>query len=248
MTSSTPVALVTGGTTGIGLAAALELHKRGYAVVVTGRNPETLAAAKQTLPEDVVVFRADASSLADADAVADELRQRFGRLDLAFLNAGIAAIAPLHVLDEETYDRHFDINVKGQVFMLQKVLPLLGQGSSVILTSSSITDKVQPGMAVYAATKGAQISLVRSLAVELAPMGVRVNAVSPGPIETAAHGKLNLPAEEAEKFKDTVSAQVPLGRFGESEEIGRVVAYLASPEASYITGANIVIDGGMSVN
>jgi NAD(P)-dependent dehydrogenase (short-subunit alcohol dehydrogenase family) len=245
--SSAPVALVTGGTTGIGLATAQVLHKRGYALLVTGRNPDTLAAAKLALPDDVVVFRADASSIADADAVAAELRQRFGRLDLAFLNAGVTRLVPLEALDEETYDWHFDTNLKGQVFTLQKVLPLLGQGSSVVLTSSTASGQAQPGMAVYAATKGAQLSLMRTLAVELAPRGIRVNAVSPGPTETPMVTKLDLPADVLSGFKETFTARVPVGRFGTAGEIANAVAFLASAEASYITGANLVIDGGLAI-
>ena len=249
MTTSTsaPVALVTGGTTGIGLATAQVLHKRGYAVMVTGRNPDSLAAAQRVLPDDVVVFRADARSVADAGAVAAELSRRFGKLDLAFLNAGVTSLVPLEALDEETYDWHFDTNLKGQVFLLQKVLPLLGPGSSVVLTSSTASGQAQPGMAVYAATKGAQLSLMRTLAVELAPRGIRVNAVSPGPIETPMVTKLDLPADMLSDFKETFTARVPVGRFGTAGEIANAVAFLASAEASYITGANLVIDGGLAI-
>ena len=245
--SSAPVALVTGGTTGIGLATAQALHKRGYAVLVTGRNPETLAAATRLLPDDVAVFRADASSIADAEAVAAELRQRFGKLDLAFLNAGVTRLMPLEALDEETFDWHVGINLKGQVFTLQKVLPLLGQGSSVVLTSSTASGQAAPGMAVYAATKGAQLSLMRTLAVELAPRGIRVNAVSPGPIETPMVGKLDRSGDQLSGFKEAFTARVPAGRFGTAEEIANAVAFLASAEASYITGANLVIDGGLAI-
>jgi NAD(P)-dependent dehydrogenase (short-subunit alcohol dehydrogenase family) len=249
MTTSTsaPVALVTGGTTGIGLATAQVLHKRGYAVMVTGRNPDSLAAAQRVLPDDVVVFRADARSVADADAVAAELSRRFGKLDLAFLNAGVTSLVPLEALDEETYDWHFDTNLKGQVFLLQKVLPLLGRGSSVVLTSSTGSDRGNPGMAVYAATKGAQLSLMRTLAVELAPRGIRVNAVSPGPIETPMMTKLGMPADMLDDFKVSFAARIPTGRFGTPEEIGNAVAFLGSAEASYITGANLVVDGGRSI-
>lgn len=249
MTTSTsaPVALVTGGTTGIGLATAQVLHKRGYAVMVTGRNADTLAAAQRVLPDDVVVFRADARSVADADAVAAELSRRFGKLDLAFLNAGVTSLVPLEALDEETYDWHFDTNLKGQVFLLQKVLPLLGRGSSVVLTSSTGSDRGNPGMAVYAATKGAQLSLMRTLAVELAPRGIRVNAVSPGPIETPMMTKLGMPADKLDDFKVSFAARIPTGRFGTPEEIGNAVAFLGSAEASYITGANLVADGGRSI-
>lgn len=245
--TSAPVALVTGGTTGIGLATAQVLHKRGYAVMVTGRNPDSLAAAQRVLPDDVVVFRADARSVSDADAVAAELSRRFGKLDLAFLNAGVTRLVPLEVLDEETYDWHFDTNLKGQVFLLQKVLPLLGRGSSVVLTSSTGSDRGNPGMAVYAATKGAQLSLMRTLAVELAPRGIRVNAVSPGPIETPMLTKLDMPADMLDDFKVSFAARIPTGRFGTPEEIGNAVAFLGSAEASFITGANLVVDGGRSI-
>jgi NAD(P)-dependent dehydrogenase (short-subunit alcohol dehydrogenase family) len=249
MTTSTsaPVALVTGGTTGIGLATAQVLHKRGYAVMVTGRNPDSLAAAQRVLPDDVVVFRADARSVADADAVAAELSRRFGKLDLAFLNAGVTSLVPLEALDEETYDWHFDTNLKGQVFLLQKVLPLLGRGSSVVLTSSTGSDRGNPGMAVYAATKGAQLSLMRTLAVELASRGIRVNAVSPGPIETPMMTKLGMPADKLDDFKVSFAARIPTGRFGTPEEIANAVAFLGSAEASFITGANLVADGGRSI-
>ena len=245
--TSAPVALVTGGTTGIGLATAQVLHKRGYAVMVTGRNADSLAAAQRVLPDDVVVFRADARSVADADAVAAELSRRFGKLDLAFLNAGVTRLVPLEALDEETYDWHFDTNLKGQVFLLQKVLPLLGRGSSVVLTSSTGSDRGNPGMAVYAATKGAQLSLMRTLAVELAPRGIRVNAVSPGPIETPMMTKLGMPADKLDDFKVSFAARIPTGRFGTPEEIGNAVAFLGSAEASFITGANLVVDGGRSI-
>lgn len=223
------------------------LHKRGYAVMVTGRNPDSLAAAQRVLPDDVVVFRADARSVAAADAVAAELSRRFGKLDLAFLNAGVTSLVPLEALDEETYDWHFDTNLKGQVFLLQKVLPLLGRGSSVVLTSSTGSDRGNPGMAVYAATKGAQLSLMRTLAVELAPRGIRVNAVSPGPIETPMMTKLGMPADKLDDFKVSFAARIPTGRFGTPEEIANAVAFLGSAEASFITGANLVADGGRSI-
>jgi NAD(P)-dependent dehydrogenase (short-subunit alcohol dehydrogenase family) len=243
-----PTALITGGTTGIGLATAHVLHKRGYAVLVTGHNPDTLAAARRDLPDDVVVLRADARSIADAEAVATEVRTRFGRLDLAFLNAGGVRLAPLDTLDEETFDWHIETNIKGQVFQLQKVLPLLGKGSSVVLTSSvSAGQRGRPGMAVYGLTKAAQQGLMKNLAVELGPRGIRVNSVSPGMIETPALTKLGLPAEALDGLREQLSAQAPVGRTGTGEEIGNMVAFLASPEASFITGENIIVDGGLTV-
>jgi NAD(P)-dependent dehydrogenase (short-subunit alcohol dehydrogenase family) len=248
MTSETrPVALITGGTSGIGLATAHTLRKRGYAVVVTGRNPRTIAEAERGLPTDVSVLRADAASLADADRVVAELELRHGKVDLVLLNAAIEQLAPLADLDEATFDETFAINVKGQVFLVQKLLPLLNPGSSVIFTSSVAAGKGMPNLSVYSATKGAQLALARALAVELAPRGIRVNAVSPGPIDTPALHKLGLAADELATFKKTITAQVPLGRFGTAEEIADTVAFLASPQAAYITGANAAVGGGFGV-
>jgi NAD(P)-dependent dehydrogenase (short-subunit alcohol dehydrogenase family) len=245
-TSPPPAALVTGGTTGIGHATARVLHADGYGVLVTGRNPETLAAARHSLPEEVAVLRADLRSVGDAKRVADEVEQRFGKLDLAFLNAGFSRPTPLETLDEAVYDELFDVNVKGQLFTLKAVLPLLGPGSSVVFNSSTAAQRGVPGELVYSAAKGAVNSLVRSLAVELAPRGIRVNAVSPGPVDTPALGKLGVPADQLEAVRKQIVGLLPMGRFGSDEEIARTVAFLASPAASFITGANIDVDGGMT--
>jgi NAD(P)-dependent dehydrogenase (short-subunit alcohol dehydrogenase family) len=247
--SSRPVALITGGTSGIGLATARVLHAEGYAVLVTGQNSETLAAAQSALPEDVVVFRADSRSIADAERVAGELKKRFGKVDLVFLNAGISRMIPVEGVDEAIYDDHFNINVKGQFFTLQKVLPLLAEGSSVIFNSSlSGERKSVANYSVYSATKGALLAMIPPLAIELGGRGIRVNAVSPGPIATPAFDKLGLPPEALKGFRETISARVPLGRIGADEEVASVVAFLASPAASYITGVSIVIDGGMGLH
>jgi NAD(P)-dependent dehydrogenase (short-subunit alcohol dehydrogenase family) len=213
-------------------------------VLVTGCNPDTLAAARKELPDDVGVLRADSSSLADAHAVADELRRRFGRVDLVFLNAAQIRLGSVDAVDENTFDRQFDVNVKGQFFTLQKVLPLLERGGSVVFNSSVLADKGMPGASVYSATKGAVQSLVRALAVELAPRGIRINAVSPGPIDTPAHDKTGLPADQVDGMKVQLAREVPLGRFGTDDEIARMVVFLASPAASYVTGANLTVDGG----
>jgi NAD(P)-dependent dehydrogenase (short-subunit alcohol dehydrogenase family) len=244
-TSPPPAALVTGGTSGIGHATARVLHADGYGVLVTGRNPETLAAARRSLPDEVAVLRADLRSIADAKRVADEIEQRFGKLDLAFLNAGFSRMTPLETLDEAVYDELFDVNVKGQLFTLKAVLPLLGPGSSVVFNSSTAARRGVPGQLAYSATKGAVNALVRSLAVELAPRGIRVNAVSPGPVETPAQGKLGVPADQLEAVRKQIVGLLPMGRFGSDEEIARTVAFLASPAAGFITGANVDVDGGM---
>jgi NAD(P)-dependent dehydrogenase (short-subunit alcohol dehydrogenase family) len=245
---SRPAAFITGGTTGIGLATARILHEAGYAVAVTGQDADRLAAARRALPDDVVVLRADARSLADADRVAAELRDRFGRIDAAFLNAGIGRFVALADLDEAIYDEHFDVNVKGQVFMLQKLLPLLGPGSSVIFNAALGANLGVPNWSVYSATKGALLSLVRALSVELAPRGIRVNAVNPGPIRTPAWSKLGLSSEALAAAEQAVPGRVPLGRFGSDEEVARVVGFLASSAASFVTGAELAVDGGMGIS
>jgi NAD(P)-dependent dehydrogenase (short-subunit alcohol dehydrogenase family) len=241
-----PVGLITGGTTGIGLAAARVLHEKGFAVLVTGANPETLAAAERSLPREVFVLRADARSLGDAARVADALKQRFGRVDFAYLNAGVSRMLPLEAIDEAFFDEHFDVNVKGQLFTLQQILPLLTNGGSVLFTTAVGAERGLPNYSVASATRGATAALVPALAAELAPRGIRVNAIRPGPIDTPAMSKLGLPAEVIAGFREMLPQRVPLGRMGTPEEVADVVAFLASSAARYITGTTIDVDGGMS--
>lgn len=242
------VALITGGTTGIGFATAKLLHEQGYAVVTTGQNPERLTAAKAKLPDDVIVLRADSGSLADADRVAHEVRQRHAQLDFAFFNAGTGPMLPLEAIDEAYYDHVFATNVKGPLFLLQKLLPLFAPDSSVVFNSALGVHLGLPSYSVLTASKGALLGLVTALSTELAPRGIRVNAIVPGPIETPAWGKLGLPPEALGGMKEAITARVPLGRAGTAEEAAAVVAFLASPAASFLTGTSIHIDGGLGTS
>jgi NAD(P)-dependent dehydrogenase (short-subunit alcohol dehydrogenase family) len=246
MASSQPVALVTGGTTGIGLATAQEFYKRDYGVLVTGNNPQTIAAARELLPPDVVVLQADSSNVQSAADIAAELQTRFGRVDAIVLNAGSGRMLPIEAVDEVAFDEHFAVNVKGHFFTLQKTLPLVQSGGSVIFTASVGSHVGSPNFSVYTATKGALRAMVRSLATELAPRGIRVNSVSPGPVDNAAFVKLGLPPEELAQFKAMLPHRVPLGRFGVEDEIARAIAFLASPDSSYITGEDLRVDGGLA--
>ncbi|MEE4597867.1 SDR family oxidoreductase [Streptomyces sp. DSM 41524] len=233
---SAPAALITGGTSGIGKATAALLHSCGYRVMVTGLGNVATAG----LPEDVVVVRADARSLPDIDHAMDRARTRFGSLDLLFLNAGVSRPGPIESTDEDAFDALFDINVKGNFFTLQKALPLLNEGASVVFTVGAGEGI---GSAMTAA-KGALLPLMRSLALELAPRRIRVNAVSPGMIDTPAYGKLGVSRE----MIDSWARDVPLGRVGAPADIAEAVAFLASDAAGYITGDNLTVSGGIGVH
>jgi NAD(P)-dependent dehydrogenase (short-subunit alcohol dehydrogenase family) len=240
-------ALVTGGTTGIGRATAELLHQQGARVTVTGINPRTLESARRELPEDIAVLRSDARSLSDASELATQVARRYDKLDVLFLNAGVAQLAPFEAVDEAFYAEHMDVNVKGVVFTLQKVLPLLATGASVIVNTSLADQRGVPGLSIYAASKGAVAALVRTLAVELAGRGIRVNSVSPATILTPIQQKFGLPPELAQASAEKYTARIPLGRFGAAEEVARTVLFLASPAASYITGVELQVDGGLAV-
>jgi NAD(P)-dependent dehydrogenase (short-subunit alcohol dehydrogenase family) len=245
--SSRPVALITGGTTGIGFATARLLHEHGYAVVTTGNNPERIAAAKAALPKGVVVLRADLRAMMDTQAVAEEIESRFGRLDALFLNAGVGPMQPIEAVSEAAYDDNFAVNVKGQFFTLQKVLPLMHEGGALVLMSALGIHLGVANYSVATATRGAMMALVAPLAVELAPRRIRVNAILPGAIETPAFAKLGLSPEQIGALDQWIRPRLLVGRPGTSQDVAQVVAFLVSPAAAYINGACIPVDGGMAV-
>lgn len=242
------IALITGGTTGIGLATALQFHAEGAKVIVTGQNPATLEAARQQLPDDVLVLRADARSPADSERVAGEIERRFGGLDIAFLNAGIARFDALENVDEAFYDDTFDINVKGVFFAVQKLSKILRPGASVLVTTSVVGHRGSAGGAVYAASKGAVAAMVRALAVELAPRGIRINSISPGPIDTPIFGKTGMSKEAITEFTAGLEQKVPLGRLGLAGEVAKVATFLASSGSSFMTGSEVAVDGGVGIS
>ncbi|MEU1245699.1 SDR family oxidoreductase [Micromonospora arida] len=235
-----PAALITGGTTGIGRATAELLHARGYRVAVTGQNPESLARARRELPDDVLVVPADSRVMADTDALMTTVSDRLGSLDLLFLNAGIFRPAPVADVTEASFDEQADVNFKGQYFTLQKALPLMNDGGSIVLTVGVGARRGSPGATVGAATRGALLAMLPSLALELAPRRIRVNAVSPGATETPLFDKLAVP----QSSRDAMRARIPFERFGSSQEVAEVVAFLASAAAGYVTGQDIVVAGG----
>lgn len=239
------IALVTGGSTGIGLAAAKELAAQGARVFITGRRPAELEQAVSEIGTAARAIRADASSLPDLDRVFSEIARTAGKLDILFANAGGGDMLPLGAITEEHFDRIFGTNVRGVLFTVQKALPLLTRGASVILTSSTTSIQGTAGFSVYSASKAAVRNLARSWALDVKDRGIRVNAVSPGPVRTPGLGGL-VTDEARQGFYDFLATQVPLGRLGEPAEIGKAVAFLASDAASFINGIELFVDGGMA--
>lgn len=238
--------LITGGTTGIGFETAKLLKSEGARLIVTGVNAERIAAASRELGSDVLVLAADLRKPGELDAVIDTVRTRFTQLDILFANAGVGTAAPLEAVTEEQIDNQFSINFKGIFFAVQKAVPLLSKRGSIVLTTSFLNQVGAPGLSILSASKAAVRSLVRSLGAELAPRGIRVNAVSPGPISTSFHSKLGLTDSQLSEAAAGIEAQVPLRRFGEAAEVAKAVLFLASDDSSYMTGGEIVVDGGLT--
>jgi NAD(P)-dependent dehydrogenase (short-subunit alcohol dehydrogenase family) len=239
------VAVVTGGNSGIGLATAKEFRREGAQVVITGRDARTLEAAAREIGGEVLALRSDSASLADIDELFAAVREKFGRVDVLFVNAGVGKFAPLEETDEALFDQIMDINFKGAYFTIKKALPLLHDGASIILNTSVVAHVGFPHSSVYSASKAALLSLVRTLSADLVGRGIRVNAVSPGPVETPIFGKMGLAPESIQETTKSFSEQVPLKRMGRPEEIAKAVLFLASSDSSFLLGTEIVADGGI---
>lgn len=238
-------ALVTGGSTGIGLAAAVRLAAEGAHVFITGRRKEELDAAVETIGSATAVT-GDIADLADLDRLYEAVRDRGQGLDVLFANASVAAFASLEQITEEHFDTLFGINVRGTLFTVQKALPLLNDGASVILNGSTTVDAGDEAFGVYAASKAATRSFARTWANELKGRGIRVNAVTPGPTDTPGLSGLAPDPEQAAGLRQALAAQVPLGRLGRPEEVAAAVAFLASNQSSFITGTSLYVDGGLN--
>jgi NAD(P)-dependent dehydrogenase (short-subunit alcohol dehydrogenase family) len=240
------IALVTGGNSGIGLATAKRFVDEGAFVYITGRRDAELAAAVKEIGRSVSGIKGDVSSLGDLDRLFERIKSEKGRLDIVFANAGIAKYAPFGSITEEFYDSIFDINVKGLLFTVQKALPLMPDGSSIILNASIVGSKGLPANSVYAATKAVVRSFARTWTTDLKDRRIRVNAVSPGFIDTPGLRDLLASAPGGEQRKAAVSGAVPLGRSGTPDEIAKAVVFLASDDSSYVAGVELFVDGGFA--
>jgi NAD(P)-dependent dehydrogenase (short-subunit alcohol dehydrogenase family) len=240
--------LITGGTSGIGLATAKQFLEEGARVVITGVNPDSLAKAKAELGSEVLVLAADSASVQAQQQLAAAIKSHYGQLDVAFLNAGVAYWRPIEAWDEAGFDQSFAINVKGPYFLTQALLPVFANPASVILNTSVAAHSGAAQSSVYAATKAALLNMSKTLSGELLARGVRVNAVSPGPVQTPLYDKLGIPDAYREQVNKDIIAGIPSGRFGKPEEVAKAVVYLASDESAWTVGTEIIVDGGAMLN
>src|SRR6202167_356733 len=239
------VALVTGGNSGIGLATAKRFVAEGAYVFITGRRTAELEAAEKEIGSNVTGIEGDVAKLADLDRLFAQIKREKGKLDIVFANAGVAELAPLGEITEENFDRIFGINVKGLLFTVQKALPLIPDGGSIILNASIVASKGNAASSVYSATKAVLRSFARTWTTDLKERKIRVNAVSPGPVDTPIYDGLGHSKEEVEETKARFASFVPMGRMGTADEIAKAVLFLGSDDSSFVTGAELFVDGGM---
>ncbi|TDC90707.1 SDR family oxidoreductase [Saccharopolyspora aridisoli] len=241
---STKSAVITGGASGMGFSMAELLVHGGARVAITGRSQASLDAAQERLGDNAVPIRGDVSSLEDLDGLAERVKRELGTIDGLFVNAGVARSVLLESMTEEAYDEQFDVNVKGAYFTVQKLAPLLNPGAGVVLTTSAANVMGMPAVSAYAAGKAAMRSMARTFAAELLPRGIRVNAISPGPVDTGILEK-GMSQQEADRIKARVMADNPMGRFGNPDEIATAAAFLAF-DATFTTGVELPVDGGLT--
>jgi NAD(P)-dependent dehydrogenase (short-subunit alcohol dehydrogenase family) len=238
-------ALITGGTSGIGLETAREFVREGARVAITGRGRAALDAARKEISTDLITILADAADVAAQKAVARDVLGAFGKLDVLFLNAGIADLRPVDQWDEAGFDKTFATNIKGPFFLVQALLPVFANPASIVINASVNAHIGMANTSVYGASKAAILSMTRTLSGELISRGIRVNAVSPGPISTPLYGKLGLSEAELKAAAASIQNQVPAGRFGNASEVASAVVFLASDESAFTVGSEILMDGGM---
>lgn len=241
------VALITGGSSGIGLAIASRFAREGARIIISGRNADALEKAASQIGHGTAAVIGDVADPDHHEAVAREIAAEFGRLDIYVANAGINTIQHTSDVAEADYDRQFGTNARGTFFGVQKMLPVLRDGGAIILVGSLASEKVLEGHAVYAGSKAAIDAFARSWAVELRHREIRVNVLSPGPTDTAILDKLGVAPDQREAFEAGMAAAIPLGRFGRPEEVAEAALFLASGAASFVTGVNLRVDGGMAL-
>ena len=240
------VAVITGGNSGIGLATAKLFKDQGATVIITASSDESFNVAKTEYGDQFDIVKTNVAKISELESFANYVEQKYSKIDVLFLNAGIAHFAPLEAITEDFFDNHFNVNVKGTLFAVQKFSNLLNEGASVFFTTSGVSTKGMPGASVYGATKAALRLISKTLSAELVGRKIRVNTLSPGPVETPIFGKMGLPQDQLDEMAKGITASTPIGRFAKPEEMAKAALFLASDDSSYLLGSEIVADGGFS--